>query len=166
MVIHYSTSFLLFKKHSFVWLCWVSVVACRVFFSCGMWILSCCIWDQYPDQGWNPGPLHWKLGVSPTVPPGKSLVIQFSSPKIDTFILPSLLKDIFTEYRTPDTRPQPNAPLLRSPLWPEAHIFISTTWPSKLLLDSVSQQLFSQVWPCGQLWTQGKFSYQCLRLPV
>ena len=28
---------------------------------------------EFPDQGWNVGPLHWKLGVLATGPPGKSL---------------------------------------------------------------------------------------------
>ena len=28
---------------------------------------------QFPDQGLNPGPLHWELRVLTTVPPGKSL---------------------------------------------------------------------------------------------
>ena len=27
---------------------------------------------QFPDQGSNPGPLHWERGVLTTVPPGKS----------------------------------------------------------------------------------------------
>ena len=26
----------------------------------------------FPDQGWNPGPLHWELGVLAPGPPGKS----------------------------------------------------------------------------------------------
>ena len=30
---------------------------------------------QFPDQGWNPGPLHWERGVPLTGPPGKSLYI-------------------------------------------------------------------------------------------
>ena len=41
----------------FIWLCWVLVVAC------GIW---------FPDQGWDPGTLHWKRGVWATGPPGKS----------------------------------------------------------------------------------------------
>ena len=31
-----------------IWLCWVLVATCKIWF---------------PDQGWNPGPLHWKLRV-------------------------------------------------------------------------------------------------------
>ena len=31
-----------------IWLCWVLVTAC------GIW---------FPGQGWNPGPLHWEHGV-------------------------------------------------------------------------------------------------------
>ena len=166
MVIHCSISFLLFKKHSLIWLCWVLVVACRVFFSCGVWILSCSIQDQVPWPGMDPGPLALEAGsfshCTTREVPGYSI---FKS-KLMCLFLPSFLKDVFTGYRTPDTRLQPNAPLLHFPLWLEPYILTSTTWPSKLLFDSVSQQLFSQVWPCGQLWTQGKFSYQCLRLPV
>ena len=45
----------------FIWLCQVLVVACRIF-SCGMWDL------KFPDQGLNPGPLHWELRVLTTAP--------------------------------------------------------------------------------------------------
>ena len=31
-----------------IWLCWVLVAACEI---------------QLPDQGWNPGPVHWEFGV-------------------------------------------------------------------------------------------------------
>ena len=41
----------------YIWLCWV-LVAARGFY--------------FPDQGSNPGPLHWALWVSVTGPPGKS----------------------------------------------------------------------------------------------
>ena len=30
-------------------------------------------WDLVPDQGLNPGLLHWELGVSAAGPPEKSL---------------------------------------------------------------------------------------------
>ena len=41
--------------------------------SCGMCSLfSCSLWDQFPDQGLNPDPLHWELGVLATRPSGKS----------------------------------------------------------------------------------------------
>ena len=40
------------------WLCQVLVAARRIWF---------------PDQGSNPGPLHWEHGVLATGPPGKSL---------------------------------------------------------------------------------------------
>ena len=36
--------------------------------------LSCGLWDLVPEQGWNPGPLHWEHRVLTTAPPGKSLV--------------------------------------------------------------------------------------------
>ena len=28
---------------------------------------------QFPDQGWNPGPLPWEYRILATGPPGKSL---------------------------------------------------------------------------------------------
>ena len=37
----------------------------------GSLVLACRI--QFPDQGWNLGPLHWERGVPATGPPGKSL---------------------------------------------------------------------------------------------
>ena len=45
-----------------IWLCQVLVVAYG---------------SQFPDQGSNPGPLHWEHGVSATGPPGKSLMEDF-----------------------------------------------------------------------------------------
>ena len=41
-----------------------SVVACKLL------VVACGI--QFPDQGSNPGPLHWERGVLATGPPGKS----------------------------------------------------------------------------------------------
>ena len=41
-----------------IWLCWVLRVACAI---------------NFPDQGSNPGPLHWEHGVLATRPPRKSL---------------------------------------------------------------------------------------------
>ena len=49
---------LILKKYLFIWLYWVLVVACEILF---------------PDQGLNPGPLHWEFGVFITGPLGKSL---------------------------------------------------------------------------------------------
>ena len=43
------------------------VVAARRFFSVAAYGI------EFPDQGSNPGPLHWQLGVLATEPPGKSL---------------------------------------------------------------------------------------------
>ena len=34
----------------------------------GPLVVACGI--QFPDQGWNLGPLHWEQGVSATGPPG------------------------------------------------------------------------------------------------
>ena len=36
------------KKKLLIWLCRVLVAACGI---------------QCPDQGWNPGPVHWEFGV-------------------------------------------------------------------------------------------------------
>ena len=52
------------KKYLFIWLCWVLVVAYRI---------------QFPNQGSNPGPPHWKQGVLTPGSPGKSLVKSLSS---------------------------------------------------------------------------------------
>ena len=49
----------------FTWLCWVLIAACGIF--------SGSVWDFVPWPGLNPGPLHWKHGVSVTGPPWKSL---------------------------------------------------------------------------------------------
>ena len=42
----------------------------------GSLVVACGI--QFPGKGLNPGPLHWKLGVWTTGPPGKSLCITFN----------------------------------------------------------------------------------------
>ena len=39
--------------------------------------LSSGMQDLVPDQGSNPGPLHWECGVLTTGPPGKSLHQSF-----------------------------------------------------------------------------------------
>ena len=59
-------SFFNISMFIFIWLCQVLVAACRIF-SFKIW--ACGI--QFPDQGSNPGPLHWELGVLATGPPGK-----------------------------------------------------------------------------------------------
>ena len=45
-----------FNIYFFIWLCCVLVVAV------GIW---------FPDQEWNPGPLHWECGILAMGPPGK-----------------------------------------------------------------------------------------------
>ena len=44
---------------------------------------------QFPDQGLNPGPLHWEYGVLPTGPPGKSLCDIFNISMLHLFQLMS-----------------------------------------------------------------------------
>ena len=91
-----------FKKifiYLFIWLHQVLLVACRIF-SCGMrdlflvvacelLVAACRI--QFPDQGWNPGPLHWKRRVLTTGPWGKSLLPPFQTlGLVDCFIICSV----------------------------------------------------------------------------
>ena len=61
----------------FIWLCQVLLAAPRIF-SCNMKtlrIIACGI--HIPDQGSNPGPLHWEHGVLATGPLGQSLTRIF-----------------------------------------------------------------------------------------
>ena len=46
--------------------------------------------EQFLNQGSNPGPLHRECGVLATGPPGKSLIL---SPLIDTVLPPFLPRD-------------------------------------------------------------------------
>ena len=46
-------SFLNTCIYLFIWLCWFFVSPCRIF-SCGMWTLSCCMWDLVPWSGIEP----------------------------------------------------------------------------------------------------------------
>ena len=52
------SEFFFFNIYLFIWLLPLLVVACGIYF---------------PDQGSNPGPLHWECGVSTTGLQGKSL---------------------------------------------------------------------------------------------
>ena len=56
--------YLLIKKilFLFIWLLWAFVAAYGI---------------QFPNQGSNPGSLHWEHGVLATGPPGKSLLFLF-----------------------------------------------------------------------------------------
>ena len=57
-------------------LCQVFTVACGIFVAaCKLLVVACGIW--FPDQGSNPGPLHWESGVLPTGPPRKSQRVIF-----------------------------------------------------------------------------------------
>ena len=60
----------IFSLHCGTWDTFL-VVECRIFVeACGI---------QFPDQGSNLGPLLWEHGVSSIGPPGKSVVVFFSS---------------------------------------------------------------------------------------
>ena len=78
---------LIYAAHGiFVATCGIFPAACEIFvaacktFSCGMQgtlvvacelsVAACGI--KFPDQGWNPGPLHWEHGALATGSPGKS----------------------------------------------------------------------------------------------
>lgn len=41
------------------------------------WIFSRGMWDLVPDQGWDPSPLLWELGVLATGLPGQSPQVPF-----------------------------------------------------------------------------------------
>ena len=52
------------KKDLFIWVCWVLAAAGELLnVACGI---------QFPDQGSNPGPLHWECRVLATGPLEKS----------------------------------------------------------------------------------------------
>ena len=55
------------------------LVAC-----CELWIAACGTW--FPDQGLNPGPLHWEGRVLVTGPPGKSLTWILCFASISVFV--------------------------------------------------------------------------------
>ena len=77
-----SAPFLFLKIIYLFRLCWVLVAARGIFF-CFSWrqavfLVAACellvaayMWE-FPDYGWNPGPLHWERGVLPAGPPGRS----------------------------------------------------------------------------------------------
>ena len=73
---------LLFLMYPFVWLRWVLVAACEI---------------EFPDQGWNLGPLHWEHKVLAIGPPVKSLNVIFlfvcfdEGPKEHTFLSEKLV---------------------------------------------------------------------------
>ena len=63
-------------RHSGIFQLWHagSLVAARE-------LLAAACGIQFPDQGSNPGPLHWECRVLATGPPGKSPTSCFCSPK-------------------------------------------------------------------------------------
>ena len=63
-----------FLKKKFIylfWLPWVLVAARGIFVVVRRQLVAECR-IQFPDQGSNPGPLHWEHGVLTTGPPGKA----------------------------------------------------------------------------------------------
>ena len=70
-----------FNICSLIWLHWVLVAASGVFLLfffylplAGSLVLA---WDLVPDQGLNPGPMHWECRVLATGPSGKSPSVIF-----------------------------------------------------------------------------------------
>ena len=63
-----------FFSYFLIWLRWVLVVACAIYF---------------PSHGSNLGPLHWKHGVSATGPPGKALLKCLNHGKL--YVRPAIL---------------------------------------------------------------------------
>ena len=59
----------LFHVYLFIWLCRVLIAACRIF------IVA--VGSRVLPRNRTPGPLHWKLRVLTTGPPGKSLAKGF-----------------------------------------------------------------------------------------
>ena len=70
---------MIFNIYVFIWLHQVLVTACRIF-SWGIQLLSAECGIQFPDQGSNPGPLHWEHKVLATGPPREFwALLQFNS---------------------------------------------------------------------------------------
>ena len=85
-------SLLFLKNILFIWLDQVLVEGREVFdLYYSMWTLSCGMWDLIDNQGSNPGPLHWELGVLATGPPGKSSVIFFLGNILGTLYILGIL---------------------------------------------------------------------------
>ena len=57
---HYMLRFFFILKKLFTWLLAILAMACGI---------------EFPDQGWNLGPLHWECKAFATGPPGMSLSI-------------------------------------------------------------------------------------------
>ena len=75
----------------FIWLCWVLLAAHRIFqlrhlgslvVACELLVVTCGI--QFPDQGSNPGPLHWECIVLATGHQGSpcKVLIYFPTSKV------------------------------------------------------------------------------------
>ena len=92
LVLFFSFSLLFLKNILFIWLGQVLVEGREVFdLYYSVWTLSCGMWDLIDNQGSNPGPLHWELGVLATGPPGKSSVIFFLGNILGTLYILGIL---------------------------------------------------------------------------
>ena len=69
------------EKQKFTSTADVWVFVCFFFFECVyfLFLRSQHGGSSFPDQGSNPYPLHWELGVLTTRQPGKSLMLGFDS---------------------------------------------------------------------------------------
>ena len=98
-------------------LCQVFTVACGIFVAaCKLLVVACGIW--FPDQGSNPGPLHWESGVLPTGPPRKSqrviFWVAYLSPfNTHTHIITSIFLSLLCVYNTHQSQRASRTPLIQ-----------------------------------------------------
>ena len=59
-LLHLSLVLLFKKTFTYLWLCWVFVAACRIFYSCGSWRLLSSCGAQASHRG---GVVAWALGM-------------------------------------------------------------------------------------------------------
>ena len=87
--------------------------------------LGCSMWDLVPWPGLNPGPLHWKHGVTATGPPGKSHRLLAST---KTYLSP---EDSAPLQCSPIEVVSPPPPNLRALRWSKLHFQLFFIHPSK-----------------------------------
>ena len=63
---------------------------------------------QFPDQGSDPGPLHWEHRVLATRPPGKSLILYFLSGSYMEYAAIKVIKVRGNEFSLKENQVNPN----------------------------------------------------------
>ena len=135
------------KKKKFIWLCWV-LVASYGLFHCNAQAVECVgsvalqhVGSQFPDQGSNPCPLHWKADSLTTRPPGKSPVVVFFFFKSHLLRPLEALLYCLIALKIIDEKPvvSLNSAPLRWPIWSLWGIIGSTDylWCSRSLQKSI-----------------------------